>query len=714
MTNSSSSPPGDVRYVSLRWRLLLPVFAVVLAVALIGAFLVSRGIAGGGADVRAALLQNNAQAVRDRIDAYYAVMQDAAGGFLRFPEGRDALIGGSAERLQRAVENYARLAVLDALFVSNTTGLQGGVILGADGSYQPATDFDIGSGRYFTLEVPLTDGTTTVGSALVGVASAHLLEEARGSSAVELVIAAYSPQGAMNAASSPTFTQPDAEITSGGQAVGITLDGVSYLASRLTTRQALDVSIYMQADPPVANDAARQLIVFTLAIVAAGVAVSFVLIVTLVLERINKVRTVAERLAAGEVTEATGMLPTDEIGALGYALDRYAARVQARQEELRGNLRRQRRELEHFNAMIESLPDGIIVQDIDSNVTFINDRARQLVGERYNFFKRASERDITAAVVETLGGMIAPGILSKGSPQRIDIDGRVLSIQSAAIRSVADRQIGTVMIVRDVTADAQREHGRAALIDQVMAELGLDEADAAATPYRDSSERASSDGAAAFAQEARRREIALGKLLVGLRDLTNVDSQVIRRAQRTISLEMLVHAAANEWRAVASAANLTLDAIIEQNGLTVIGDERRLRWAIGNLLDNAIKYTPPGGKVTLEIKGAEGGYARLRVRDNGVGISLDDLPRIFDRFYRGDPQMSNGRRIQMPGAGLGLPIARDIIEAHGGLITVRSTPGVGTAVYFTLPLEGTPIPTVSPTPEEALEEDENITVHLHP
>jgi signal transduction histidine kinase len=250
------------------------------------------------------------------------------------------------------------------------------------------------------------------------------------------------------------------------------------------------------------------------------------------------------------------------------------------------------------------------------------------------------------------------------------------------------------MVVRDVTTDARREQARAALLDQITLEL---EDEPLSAPQ--------SDGAAEFAQQARRREVALGKLLVELRELTNVDSQIIRRAQRSIPLEMLIHAAANEWRAVASAANLNLDVIIEQNGLMVSGDERRLRWAIGNILDNAIKYTPPGGRLALEVKGTEGGYARLRVRDNGAGISPDDLPRVFDRFYRGEAMASSGRVIQVPGTGLGLPIAREIIEAHGGLITVRSTPGIGTAVYFTLPLEGTPLPAIPPSPDEEADED---------
>src|SRR5690606_278453 len=106
----------------------------------------------------------------------------------------------------------------------------------------------------------------------------------------------------------------------------------------------------------------------------------------------------------------------------------------------------------------------------------------------------------------------------------------------------------------------------------------------------------------------------------------------------------------------------------------------------GNIIDNAIKYTPPGGKIFLEIKDEENGFARMRVRDTGVGIAADELPHVFTRFYRGTPTSVTGRALKVPGTGQGLTIARQIVEAAGGKMNLRSSPGVGTAVYFTLPL----------------------------
>ena len=176
-------------------------------------------------------------------------------------------------------------------------------------------------------------------------------------------------------------------------------------------------------------------------------------------------------------------------------------------------------------------------------------------------------------------------------------------------------------------------------------------------------------------------------MIVEMREVNaEIDAEAVKAAQRLLSLETLIYAIANEWRPAAGAANIELRVEIERSGLTILGDERRLRWAFGNIVDNSIKYTPPGGIITLEVKGEDNLMARLRLRDNGAGINPEELPYIFTRFYRGNPVAKNGRPLRVPGTGQGLTSSKTIIEAHGGAITVRSVQGIGTAVYIALPL----------------------------
>ncbi len=120
------------------------------------------------------------------------------------------------------------------------------------------------------------------------------------------------------------------------------------------------------------------------------------------------------------------------------------------------------------------------------------------------------------------------------------------------------------------------------------------------------------------------------------------------------------------------------------------GDADRLQQLVLILLDNALKYTPAGGTVTLALVVADD-HAVVTVADTGVGISAEELPHIWERFYRADP--ARGR--DPGGTGLGLPIARWIVQQHGGEIDIQSTPGHGTRLCVRLPLLRAPVPAAS-------------------
>jgi signal transduction histidine kinase len=119
-------------------------------------------------------------------------------------------------------------------------------------------------------------------------------------------------------------------------------------------------------------------------------------------------------------------------------------------------------------------------------------------------------------------------------------------------------------------------------------------------------------------------------------------------------------------------------------GATVMGDAARLRRLFLNLVTNAIKYTPRGGRVELSLSQRMGGEIALTVRDSGIGISAADLPHVFDRFWRADRARS--RASERGGFGLGLSISQWIAQAHGGRITVQSRLGRGSVFTVTLPL----------------------------
>ncbi|MBC9784776.1 sensor histidine kinase [Heliobacterium chlorum] len=180
--------------------------------------------------------------------------------------------------------------------------------------------------------------------------------------------------------------------------------------------------------------------------------------------------------------------------------------------------------------------------------------------------------------------------------------------------------------------------------------------------------------------EVRRMTRLVGDLLT----LARADSGNLELLRETFDLRSLIDQILRTFQHQATSKGVALEA----EGLPTIpiwGDRERIAQLLFILVDNAVKYTPIGGKITLSLavaKQTKGQQVRVIVQDSGIGIPLNDQPRIFDRFYRVD----KGRSRQMGGTGLGLSIARWIVEAHGGTIQVESTPGRGSTFSVSLPL----------------------------
>lgn len=687
----SSAIKTQSRFVSLRWRLILPTFIFVLVLAMIAAYIVARSLPGGAEMSRVNVLFSTGQTLSERAAILHQQQQSKAAQLAETPELAPALDAGDTEALRGMLESFARRADLDSVILLDAGGQDVyGLLRDSNGAYQPITHRDASSQALFASSPVLLSGGE-IGQALVGTGMARWVDEVRGSMAADVGI--YADTGLLMATTVNEL--PDAlpgEIGSGSGGEPfqmLELEDTRYLGAYYPLPQfGVVLGVFVTDHAPFAVEAGQQLVALTLATVAGGIVISLFVMTNFFIERLNKVRQVAESLAEGDFSARTGMKPTDEIGALGHAIDLYTEHVQQRHDTLRASLRRQRREIEHLNAVLESLPDGVIIEDLDGNVTLINDRAKRLVGENFNFFKRAEPKEITAAITDTLGPAYAPGLYSLGTPQRMELGGKMLRLQSFAIMSLAEQRVGTVIVVRDVTIEVQRERARAALLDKMNAQVDR--------PV---------SAEVAFSRELKRNVGALQKLIVEMRELVGTtDAHFTQPTTRNLPLETLIWAVANEWKQVAQAANITLSVSVEKPGLHIFGDERRLRWALGNLIDNAIKYTPPGGKVSLEIKDEENGFARLRIRDNGAGIAADELPHVFTRFFRGTPVSTSGRTLHVPGTGQGLTVARQIIDSFGGKIYLRSAPGVGTAVYFTLPLS-TAIPLVRINADEDDEEE---------
>ena len=171
------------------------------------------------------------------------------------------------------------------------------------------------------------------------------------------------------------------------------------------------------------------------------------------------------------------------------------------------------------------------------------------------------------------------------------------------------------------------------------------------------------------------------RLVVDLLDLARFDAGTVSLDRQALNLENLLNQVGGQLIPQAVEAQVEFKLDIDPLP-TCVGDEDRLSQVFTNLVDNAIKHTPAGGFVRLSAR-SEGGLARVEVIDSGEGIPAEHLPRIFERFYKVDGAR---KKETVPGTGLGLAIAQQIVQAHGGTITVRSQIGEGTAFEVNLPV----------------------------
>jgi signal transduction histidine kinase len=171
-------------------------------------------------------------------------------------------------------------------------------------------------------------------------------------------------------------------------------------------------------------------------------------------------------------------------------------------------------------------------------------------------------------------------------------------------------------------------------------------------------------------------------LIQDLLDVTRLEAGRLAVSAHDVEPSPLVEAALHALRALSESGGVTLTATYDEPLPEVHADPDRVTQLLSNLVGNALKFTPAGGRVDVRVQpNGDGAGVMVSVVDTGEGIPADRLPHVFDRFY----QVSGGRAGRRHGAGLGLPIARGIVEAHGGTISLESVAGRGTTVRFTLP-----------------------------
>jgi PAS domain S-box-containing protein len=260
--------------------------------------------------------------------------------------------------------------------------------------------------------------------------------------------------------------------------------------------------------------------------------------------------------------------------------------------------------------------------------------------------------------------------------QRLEVGGK--NVFAVVLRDITARQRAedalrdAVTAREDMVGIVSHDLRNPANAVKMLAKSILDEADDEPVPAR------VLERVAVMRQAAEQIDALIQDLL----DTTRLAGGRLRVLPRLVDVVDLTSRGVDSLRPIAEAGHVALVVTLPPHLPEAFVDPDRFVQLLSNLIGNAIKFTPPGGAVTLTVE-VDAGELLVVVTDTGEGISAEQLPHVFERFYQA-PRVA-GRAIRH-GAGLGLPISRGIVEAHGGHIWITSTPGVGTSVRFSLPM----------------------------
>jgi len=397
-----------------------------------------------------------------------------------------------------------------------------------------------------------------------------------------------------------------------------------------------------------------------IAIVAAAV---MFLIAREITQPLREMRLLADWVAAGDFTRKAPLRAPDEIGHVSAALNRMADELSARLDKLRA-------ERSKLEAVISSMEEGVIPLDGDGRILGVNAAGRTLFG------LRDDPQGLKLWEVIRLPGLeeAASRALQNRTPvtDSFEVGDRVLSVRLAP---VSDGR-GAVLVAHDITEDRRYDTLRKEFVANVSHELR--------TPLSVVQGYVETLIEGAWKEEKSALEFLtiidknvrrLSAIVSDLLDLSKLESGGHVLEPREVEVRGLVDRVAEAFRPVAERKRQQLAAEVAPGAGTLQADGTLLERALSNLVDNALKYTPEGGRIRI-AGGADGGHVSLSVEDNGLGIPEADLPRIFERFYRVDKSRSR----DLGGTGLGLSIVKHIVQLHGGTISVRSTPSGSTFI----------------------------------
>ena len=390
---------------------------------------------------------------------------------------------------------------------------------------------------------------------------------------------------------------------------------------------------------------------------------------------LSQTTAVVRRVAEGDFsrTLTAWAAETSEMSDLEQGINATAIHLQQRLIELA-------QEKGKLDSILRNMADGVLLLDGRKKITLINPAAEAMFGLARG---EVIGRDHLEVIHHFALDEAVIKVMVAGTPASLEIKRArpEEGVLECRLAPSGDSDRGVLMVLRDITRSRKLEQMRTDFVSNVTHELRTP-----LTSIRGFAETLlegaldDPDTARQFVGIIKRESEHLGRLIEDILDLSRIESGKWKMKREPVALRLLAEETIGRLTSKATTLGVTLKLQIPEELPAVPGDSGRLAQVLLNLVDNALKYTPTGGLVTIGAADA-GTMLKLSVADTGSGIPKAELPRIFERFYRVDKARSRATG----GTGLGLSIVKHIVDAHGGTITVVSDTGMGATFTFTLP-----------------------------
>ncbi len=412
-------------------------------------------------------------------------------------------------------------------------------------------------------------------------------------------------------------------------------------------------------------------------------------LITKITQPMQRLIQATDSIRKGKYDTRLSLKTSDEIGVLSNTFNHMA-------EELEKTIRSLNHEKEHLSSVLRSMNDAVITLDVSGSVILTNPPGERILQMWGDLQENESESKIAESVQDTLQKIPPPlqqmfrKVLDQEGDQSMNIHVKkgVWSVHMAPLASDGGIR-GAVAVLRDVTEEVQLEKMRRDFVANVSHEIR--------TPLSmmQGYSEALLDGMAASPEESAElvqvihdESLRMGRLVRDLLDLARMEAGHTDMTMEEVDFRELAERVYRKFLVRSKENNIALRLELGEGALELQeANEDRLEQVLTNLLDNAFRHTPEGGTIAIGAGVADvprGTELHVSIKDSGVGIPADDLPFVFDRFYKADKARVRG---ETGGTGLGLSIVKNIVDSHRGSIYAESEVGKGTVFHMLLPVE---------------------------